>query len=309
MYSVCIVSIVLLYQGTTAQSDLRCRGRNFPADGDGSGRCCTTGTPCIQGEGDCEDDTDCADGLMCGENNCKNFGDFFHERDDCCVKQELRCRGRHFDTERCCTKENPCVEGEGDWDSDDDCGLNLVCGDNNCKMFGDFFHKKDDCCIKKLGGAVSGEIPFEPPEGQRCAGRNYAEDGTTGKRCCTPEDPCDEGEGDCDGRGDGGLNDGHAGCKGNLVCGSNNCLKFGAYYHEKDDCCEKSSSPVVSAPKSPGGREEQQGWGLWSDWGPCSHTCGAGRKTRRRQCLGKCQNHHLFENQERICINPECNFL
>merc|ERR1719336_393135 len=97
--------------------------------------------------------------------------------------------------------------------------------------------------------------------GQRCRGRNY-----DGKRCCTPDNPCDEGEGDCDGPGDGGLNDGHAGCKGNLVCGSNNCLKFGAYYHEKDDCCEKSSSPVVSAPKSPGGREEQQGWGLWSDW-------------------------------------------
>merc|ERR1719278_563983 len=72
---------------------------------------------------------------------------------------------------------------------------------------------------------------------------------------------------------------------------------------------EKSSSPVT-LPKSPEfKREEQQGWGPWSDWGACSHTCGAGRKTRSRQCLGKCQNHHLFENQERICVNPECNFL
>ena len=26
-------------------------------------------------------------------------------------------------------------------------------------------------------------------------------------------------------------------CPG-LVCGSNNCLKFGLYYHEKDDCCD-----------------------------------------------------------------------
>ena len=69
--------------------------------------------------------------------------------------------------------------------------------------------------------------------GQRCAGRNY-----NGKRCCTPQDPCDEGEGDCDGPGDGGLHDGHAGCKGDLVCGSNNCRKFGLYYHEKDDCCD-----------------------------------------------------------------------
>ena len=69
--------------------------------------------------------------------------------------------------------------------------------------------------------------------GQRCAGRNY-----NGKRCCTPEAPCDEGEGDCDGPGDGGLNDGNRGCKGDLVCGSNNCKKFGLYYHEKDDCCD-----------------------------------------------------------------------
>ena len=73
--------------------------------------------------------------------------------------------------------------------------------------------------------------------GQRCSGRNYQ-----GRRCCTPENPCDEGEGDCDGPGDGGGHDGHAACKGELVCGSNNCKQFGAYYHEKDDCCEKPST-------------------------------------------------------------------
>ena len=70
--------------------------------------------------------------------------------------------------------------------------------------------------------------------GQRCTGRNY-----NGRRCCTPEKPCNEGEGDCDGPGDGGLNDGDEGCKGNLVCGSNNCKQFGLYYHARDDCCEK----------------------------------------------------------------------
>ena len=72
--------------------------------------------------------------------------------------------------------------------------------------------------------------------GQRCSGRNYQ-----GRRCCTPENPCDEGEGDCDGPADGGQHDGHAGCKGDLVCGSNNCKQFGAYFHPKDDCCEKAS--------------------------------------------------------------------
>ena len=80
---------------------------------------------------------------------------------------------------------------------------------------------------------------------------NYSH--TQDRRCCTPEDPCDEGEGDCDGPGDGGQNDGHRGCRGDLVCGSNNCRKFGHYYHEKDDCCEKPSSvqnaPVIEIPK------------------------------------------------------------
>merc|ERR1719411_571882 len=85
---------------------------------------------------------------------------------------------------------------------------------------------------------------LEPPTGQRCAGRNY-----NGRRCCTPEQPCDEGEGDCDGPGDGGQHDGHAGCKGDLVCGSNNCLKFGLYYHEKDDCCERPTN--ISRPEAP----------------------------------------------------------
>ena len=77
---------------------------------------------------------------------------------------------------------------------------------------------------------------------QRCRGRNYP----PGRRCCTPEDPCDVGEGDCDGRGDGGLHDGDRGCAGDLVCGSNNCLQFGLYYHQKDDCCEEPTSKKVA---------------------------------------------------------------
>lgn len=77
-------------------------------------------------------------------------------------------------------------------------------------------------------------IPAEPPTDQRCRGRNYGE-----RRCCNPENPCEEGEGDCDGAADGGQHDGNNGCKGNLVCGSNNCKQFGTYYHKKDDCCER----------------------------------------------------------------------
>merc|ERR1711970_1344474 len=222
----------------------RCRGRNFDKE-----RCCTDGTPCKEGEGDCEVDNECTGDLVCGNNNCKDFASFFHEKDDCCIKPEsiipksdLRCRGRNFDKERCCTKENPCVLGEGDCDDDSDCSGNLLCGNNNCKAFESFFHEKDDCCVAGAKTVpVSPVFPLtEPFPGQKCSGRNHQ-----GRRCCTPENPCDEGEGDCDGPGDGGGHDGHAGCKGDLVCGSNNCKKFGLFYHEKDDCCEKPSATQV----------------------------------------------------------------
>merc|ERR1712029_438582 len=96
-------------------------------------------------------------------------------------------------------------------------------------------------------------IPFQPREGQRCAGRNY-----DGRRCCTPEQPCDEGEGDCDGPRDGGQHDGHAGCKGDLLCGDNNCKQFAAYFHPKDDCCVMPDIKTVN--------NTIYEWGPWEAW-------------------------------------------
>ena len=202
---------------------------------------------------------------------------------------DQRCAGRNYNGRRCCTPENPCDYGEGDCDGPGDGGANdghagckgdLVCGSNNCKKFGSYYHEKDDCCdlpeslqtttpepqapIDAPLTPAPGETKVMkisslriPVSGQKCAGRNY-----NGKRCCTPEDPCDEGEGDCDGPGDGGLNDGHRGCKPGLVCGSNNCLKFGAYYHPKDDCCERPSSNTQFDPISSGGVRQQE-FGLY----------------------------------------------
>ena len=34
---------------------------------------------------------------------------------------------------------------------------------------------------------------------------------------------------------------------GNTPC--NNCRKFGLYYHEKDDCCEKPSNEIIDDKK------------------------------------------------------------
>ena len=43
--------------------------------------------------------------------------------------------------------------------------------------------------------------------------------------CCTKDTPCDIGEGDCDYNYD---------CKGDLICGVDNCP-----WGDKDDCCVK----------------------------------------------------------------------
>ena len=47
-----------------------------------------------------------------------------------------------------------------------------------------------------------------------------------GDACCKPSNQCDAGEGNCN-------NDNV--CKGNLLCGNNNCV--GSTFDSTDDCC------------------------------------------------------------------------
>ena len=48
----------------------------------GHGRCCTPNFKCGEGEGDCDKDSHCNDGLVCGTNNC---GPGFPTGFDCCT--------------------------------------------------------------------------------------------------------------------------------------------------------------------------------------------------------------------------------
>ena len=48
----------------------------------GGNSCCTSSNQCGVGEGDCDNDSDCQSGLVCGENNC--VGNVFDSGDDCC---------------------------------------------------------------------------------------------------------------------------------------------------------------------------------------------------------------------------------
>jgi len=140
------------------QGDYRCNAEMYNAfDAGGNAKntyhCCTDLFPCILGEGDCDHDSDCVTGLVCGSNNC-DFGTSSH---DCCTLEDKVCeddsdcegdlifcgvenclegagnccyyRGEHrcdgdlfekFDadgsaknTKDCCTEDNPCAAGEG----------------------------------------------------------------------------------------------------------------------------------------------------------------------------------------------------
>ena len=59
----------------------------------------------------------------------------------------LRCNG--IDN-GCCTKANPCTEGDGDCDNDAECQGILVCGTDNCPTKSPFDNPRntDDCCMK-----------------------------------------------------------------------------------------------------------------------------------------------------------------
>ena len=48
--------------------------------------CCTLSNNCGVGEGDCDTDSECDAGLLCGSDNCKSFdSSWFYSDFDCCV--------------------------------------------------------------------------------------------------------------------------------------------------------------------------------------------------------------------------------
>ena len=62
------------------------------------------------------------------------------------MKKEHKCRGK-FATDDCCNTSYKCEEGEGDCDSDVDCGDGLRCGKGNCD-YSLGFKFGYDCCYK-----------------------------------------------------------------------------------------------------------------------------------------------------------------
>ena len=59
----------------------------------GDDSCCKSDNLCDEGEGDCDSDSDCLEGLECGRDNCPYEGDDWDYGDDCCYDPlGKRCR-------------------------------------------------------------------------------------------------------------------------------------------------------------------------------------------------------------------------
>ena len=123
----------------------------------------------------------------------------------------------------CCTSANPCSFGEGDCNSNDECGGTLICGSNNCLNDFGFGDSGLDCCINAAGissivssvsnnaaaissngagisnnaAAISSNdaeissISNDVAEATRCTAADWS------YSCCTSAKPCSLGQGDC----------------------------------------------------------------------------------------------------------------
>merc|ERR1719445_2981546 len=126
--------------------------------------CCTWSSPCANGEGDCDSDSDCISG-HCAHDVGSDYG-VSYSFDVC----EAGCSPMNMDWS-CCTYSSPCAVGEGDCDYDSDC-LTGNCVHNNGLNYG-------------------ATTSFDVCEAD-CAPANMD------WSCCTPSGPCKNGDGDCD---------------------------------------------------------------------------------------------------------------
>lgn len=181
--------------------------------------CCKSGT-CGLGEGDCDRDSECWPGLVCGKDNCVGFNPKWNDKDfDCCTMplEEKNCTADKNDS-YCCdidpkNASERCGLGGGDCDKDAECQPGLVCGSNNCVEFNAKWKNKEfDCCT----------FPASALEKKCTADKNDY-------NCCSTSNRCGLGGGDCDGDNE---------CETGLVCSVNNCVGFSNKWQDKEfDCC------------------------------------------------------------------------
>lgn len=170
---------------------------------------CTEECPCPDGEGDCDSDSECQEGMRCLNDAGLDYG-YSDPEIDVCVSG---CPAAGVGGGNFCTEECPCAHGEGDCDNDSQCEAGMVCMFDVGIEFG-YGDREIDVC-------VSGCPSF----------------GVGGWDFCTEECPCGAGQGDCDSDSE---------CQSGLVCGHDNGDDYG-YDGEVDACVAPMSLASAAA--------------------------------------------------------------
>ena len=103
---------------------------------------------CGDGQGDCDNDTECEGSLVCGHMNCVNstISDCCtqpcNNGSDCAISGECNTENNQCYLWPECSQDSPCADGEGDCDHHTDCEGTLLCGYDNCASG----PKGMDCC-------------------------------------------------------------------------------------------------------------------------------------------------------------------
>merc|ERR1719229_2245511 len=161
----CGMDVGLSYGATTSFDVCEIPSACMPANLDWS--CCTYSSPCANGDGDCDADSDCQSGY-CSHDVGSNYG-VSYSFDVC---EAGGCSPSMLDWS-CCTYSSPCGDGEGDCDSDSDCMSGTTCSHD-------------------VGSSYGVTWSFDVCEAAACSPLNLD------WSCCTSSSPCADGEGDCD---------------------------------------------------------------------------------------------------------------
>ena len=172
----------------------------------GPDACSTTGCPCDEGQGDCDFDSDCAQGLICAQDVGAKYG-WTPSRDVCEQPGGGGCPAFVPSPDACSTAGCPCDEGQGDCDFDSDCAQGLICAQDVGAKYG--WTPSRDVCEQPGGGGCPAFVPG--PDA-----------------CSTAGCPCDEGQGDCDFDSD---------CAQGLICAQDVGAKYG--WTPSRDVCEQ----------------------------------------------------------------------
>ncbi|GAB4563475.1 MAG: hypothetical protein Tsb0020_12630 [Haliangiales bacterium] len=157
---------------------------------------CAPGCPCAAGHGDCDSDADCASGLVCMRDTGAIFG--YNPEVDVCMSE---CSPDAAGTGDFCSPECPCEPGGADCDDDADCAGDGVCAKNVGAEYG--YEPDDDVCVAACDPILNGDWDF-----------------------CSPDCPCEDGQGDCDSDAD---------CAPGHSCVQNIGADYG--YDESMDVC------------------------------------------------------------------------